>query len=265
MPASALLGLMLLARVTAAVPAGVPPAAAAPELNPDRPDATESPFTVEAGRLQLEFDVSRFSRDRTGGVRTTEWVVAPFNLRLGVTGDTEAGIFFDPYVRQTEQVRGGPKTTVQGRGDLTLRGKKNFLGNGGGEFAAGVIVDLILPTSAKGVGNDRVEGAVTFPVAYDLPGGWEGGAMTSVGSTSTNSGRRAVWTNSMTFAHALGSKLGGFLELASTSGEGAHVLVFNCGLTRRMGSDLQLDCGLNIGVSRAAPDLGVFAGATRRY
>lgn len=261
--AGVLLAVLVLARLGAAAPAGGPPAA--PELNSDRPDATESPFTVEAGRLQLEFDASRFTRDRSGGVKTTEWVVAPFNLRLGLTREVEAGIMFDPYVRRTEQARGGPKVTVQGRGDVTLRGKMNFLGNGGGPLATGVIVDLTLPTAANGVGNDRAEGAVTLPVAYELGGGWEGGAMTAVESTTTNSGRRAVWINSITFAHEIASEWGGFLELASTTGVGAHVLVFNTGLTRRVGANLQLDCGLNVGVSRAAPDLGIFAGATRRF
>ncbi len=42
------------------------PWAEARALNTDRPDKTESPFTVPAGRVQLEFDLVNYTRDVTG-------------------------------------------------------------------------------------------------------------------------------------------------------------------------------------------------------
>ena len=54
-------------------------------------------------------------------------------------------------------------------------------------------------------------------------------------------------------------------RLASAAGESRHVLMFNCGLTRAIGPMLQLDCGVNIGLTSAAPDLGVFAGFSRKF
>src|SRR5688572_22247357 len=73
------------------------PAGALRELTTDRPDSTESPFTVDAGHLQLEMDVASYTRNRLDGVRTTEWVIAPFNLRYGITPNFEAGIFVTPH------------------------------------------------------------------------------------------------------------------------------------------------------------------------
>src|SRR3954468_20854614 len=96
------------------------------EMTTDRPDATESPFTVDAGHLQLELSVATFTRNRLDGVRTTEWEFAPFNLRYGLTRNIEAGVFFTPRVRITEEQRGGPKITRQGFGDTTLRAKFNL-------------------------------------------------------------------------------------------------------------------------------------------
>ncbi len=241
-------------------------AAPAPrELSTDRPDATESPFTVDAGRVQLEMDAASYTRNRLDGVRTTEWVVAPFNLRYGVTRDAEIGIFVTPYVRTTEKDRRGVKTGARGVGDTTLRAKFNFRGNDGGGTGLGLIADLKLPTAADGIGNDKVEAALTLPVAFEVGAGWECGAMTSVEMALTDRGRRAVWVNTITFSRDLAKDLGGYLELTSRAGDGAHAAAFNCGLTRKLSDDLQLDCGANIGISRTAPDLGVFAGLSRRF
>src|SRR6185436_13756478 len=54
------------------------------ELATDRPDVTESPFTVDAGHVQLEMDFANFMRNRLDGTRTAEWEAAPLNLRLGL-------------------------------------------------------------------------------------------------------------------------------------------------------------------------------------
>ncbi len=252
------LGLVSAAAATA-------PAPALRELTTDRPDATESPFTVDAGHVQLEMDATSYTRNRLDGVRTTEWVVAPFNLRYGLTQNTEVGIFVTPHVHVTEQPRGGAKTTVRGLGDTVLRGKWNLQGNDGGGTAYGVFADVKLPTAADGLGNDKVEGALTFPIAYEVGAGWDGAAMTSIEFLRTDEGRRTVWVNTITFARDLAPDLGGFLELTSAAGDGAHVATFNCGLTRRIGPTLQLDCGVNVGLTRTAPDLTLFAGVSRKF
>jgi hypothetical protein len=89
--------------------------------------------------------------------------------------------------------------------------------------------------------------------------------MTSVEFVRTDAGRRAVWVNTITFARELAENLGGFLEVTSAVGDGAHVATFNCGLTRRLGPRLQLDGGVNLGLSRSAADLTVFAGLARKF
>jgi hypothetical protein len=140
--------------------AGAPAQGALRELTTDRPDATESPFTVDAGHAQLEMDGVSYTRNRLDGVRTTEWVLAPFNVRYGLAPNFEAGIFVVPHVRVTEQDRNGPKRTVRGIGDTTLRMKLNLRGNDGGPTAFGLMADLKLPTAAEGLGNDRTEGGL---------------------------------------------------------------------------------------------------------
>lgn len=242
--------------------------AAAPvrELSTDRPDATESPFTVEPGHAQMEMDFGNHARTRRGGVQTDESEIAPLTVRFGLTPSVEGGVQLVPYRRVRETLPGGGQATSAGRGDTTLRAKFNFLGNDGGGMAWGMIADLKLPTGSRVLTNGRTEGALTVPVAFDLPAGWSAGAMTSLALIYSDRGRyRPGWINTFTAGHAVTGRVGGFLELTSEAGDGAHVAMFNCGLTRAIGHEAQIDGGLKIGLSRAAPDLTVFAGISRRF
>src|SRR5688500_7994788 len=79
------------------------------ELTTDRPDTTESPFTVNPGHVQLEMDAVSYTRDREGGAKTEEWEAAAFNLRFGLTRDFEAGIFVVPFRRMVETPPAGTR------------------------------------------------------------------------------------------------------------------------------------------------------------
>jgi hypothetical protein len=241
------------------------PAGQLRELATDRPDATESPFTVDVGHVQLELDLVNHTRNRLDGVRTTEWGVAPFNLRFGIQTDFELGIFLTPYVRSTEEPRGGPRVTTSGVGDTTVRAKWNFFGNNGGGSASGLIVDVKLPTAARGLGNDKVEGAFILPVACDLPGGWSFGAMTGVGAAHDGARYRALYTTTATLGHEVAKDVDGYVEITSEAGIGPHLCTFNVGLTWLLDANRQVDAGVNCGVSRAAPDVTYFVGFSRRY
>jgi hypothetical protein len=64
-------------------------------LSTDRPDRTESPFTVPRGRWQLEMDLASGAHHRvatesiggtiSGGEKVEALDVAPFNLKFGIT------------------------------------------------------------------------------------------------------------------------------------------------------------------------------------
>ena len=236
------------------------------ELNTDRPDVTEGPFTVDAGHWQVEMDLVSHTQNRLDGVRTQEWDVAPFNLRYGVSPNLEAGLFYSPYKHVTTEPRGGPRAVLSGSGDLTLRTKLNFWGNDGGETAFGLIADVKLPTAQAGLGNGRVEGDLILPVSFEIPGGFELGAMTEVDVRHRDSGGSAlVWVNSATLGHALSRTVSGYVELASAAGDGPPVATFNAGVAWKLDPNTQLDAGMEIGLSRAADDARFFTGLSRRF
>src|SRR5688500_4882093 len=54
------------------------------ELSTDRPDVTESPYTVDAGHFQVELSLIEYTRDEDQGAELDEWVVMPSNLKVGL-------------------------------------------------------------------------------------------------------------------------------------------------------------------------------------
>ncbi|MBI3886919.1 MAG: transporter [Opitutae bacterium] len=232
-------------------------------LSSDRPDATESPYTVDAGHVQLE--ASFLTHTRVDAL-TTVREIAPVNVRVGLANAFELQFVFDGLIRtRTSDPRTGVTETRSGSGDLTVRAKFNCRGNDGG-VAVGVMPFVKLPTNSGGIGNRSLEGGVIVPLAFGL-GAWTLGAMTEVDCVrdAAETGYAAVWINTVTVGHGLTERLAGFAELASGAGDGGHAFGFNCGLTYAVSADLQLDCGANFGLSRAAPDRVLFVGITSRY
>lgn len=237
------------------------------ELTTDRPDATESPFTVDVGHVQLEMDLVAHSRDREGGDEIRATSVGVVNIRYGVSPRMELGVFVPSWTRQTERSGGGGWSARSGFGDLVARAKFNAWGNDGGPSACGVIVDITLPTADAGLGQDKAQGAVILPLSFDLGGGWGFGAMTGVEfrRDAGASGYRAVVISTATVSREITEKLGAFVELTSEAGDGSHVATCNTGLTFQVDSNLQLDGGVNVGISRFAADAEVFVGLSQRF
>jgi hypothetical protein len=251
---------------------GSAPLVFARELSTDRPDATESPFTVEPGRVQLEASVVSYTRDRhqvdRDDGRVTIWNVAPVNVRIGLTAATELQVVVDNYFDvEVDHPESGFRRRDRGWGDVTLRFKRNLWGNDGGESGLGIMPFVKLPTGSSGLGNDAVEGGVLLPYATEMRGGWSFGAMTEVDvvRNDEDNGYDYVWLNTTTVGHELTDRWGVFFELAVEVGAGKPAATFNTGATYAVSDDIQLDAGVFIGLTRAAPDLTLFAGFTTRF
>ena len=54
------------------------------DLEADRPDATESPRTVDSGHIQVESSVLGYTRDRSGGEKFEAWTWAETNIKYGL-------------------------------------------------------------------------------------------------------------------------------------------------------------------------------------
>src|SRR5687767_2584936 len=76
------------------------------EFSTDRPDVTESPYTVDAGHFQVEMSLIEYTRDDDGGAELDEYVVAPANLKVGLLNNVDLQLVVEPYVHQRVRVDG---------------------------------------------------------------------------------------------------------------------------------------------------------------
>jgi hypothetical protein len=251
------------------------PAAFLRELSTDRPDKTESPYTVDAGHFQLEMDLATctWNRDTRHGAdtRTTAWAVAPLNLKAGLLPDVDLQLVIETWNHvRTEDRIAGTVLRQSGFGDLTVRVKKNFWGNEGGPTALGLMPFVKLPTNEDQLGNHAVEGGLILPLAVELPAGWGLGLMTEADfrRDEAGSGHHAAFIHSATFSQDLVGRLGGYAEFfseVSTETGADWIGTVDLGLTYGLTDNLQLDLGVNIGVTDSAEDLSPFVGLSCRF
>ena len=283
---SGLLSSIVLSAVVAATAAAQPAAGAVPdkdgcnlfnpvpqellrELSPDRPDKTESPYTVDAGHFQLEMDFANFTCSQTDGTTTRAWNVAPFNLKAGLLNQVDLQLAFGSYVHADTHAAGG-STTQSGVGDLTMRLKVNLWGNDGGQTAFALLPFVTFPTSTGGLGTHAVEGGIIFPLAVKLPQDFNLGLEMAVGflHDDNDNSYHGDFINSITVGHGLIGRLGGYLEFfsdISTESHSGWVGTVDAGLNFLVTENVQLDCGCNFGVTRAADDYNPFAGISVRF
>lgn len=241
------------------------------EMSTDRPDLTESPYTVDAGHFQIEMDVLNYAWDDEGGVRTESFGFATMNLKAGLCNRTDLQIVLEPYnyVRIRDRAA-GTRDRLNGFGDITTRMKVNLWGNDGGPTALALMPFVKLPTNQDDLGNDAVEGGLIIPFAAELPARWGMGAMTEVDfiEDADGSGHHAEFINTLTFGHDIVGNLAGYIEffsLVSTDDKSPWIGSVNFGCTYGLTEDIQLDAGINIGVTSSADDLNPFCGISWRF
>lgn len=233
------------------------------ELSTDRPDATESPCTVDAGHVQVELSFAEFARS-ADGVR--EWSVAPVNVKLGLLDDLDVQLVLPAWMSRDD----GDGPAAEGFGDVQLRLKHNLWGNDGGSTALGVMPFVSFPAGAEEFSGGRLEGGLILPFAAELPAGLGLGLMAEL--DVIHGGDARVYQFDLVHTAVVGREIAGpvsaFVEYAgaenlSTSRGYRGSVRF--GLTLRTSPDVQWDAGVGLGVTRAADDLVVFAGVSLRY
>src|SRR3954447_8978655 len=117
------------------------PRSAMREMQTDRPDVTESPFTVDAGHVQIETSFFEYASD----AGTEEWDVLPTNIKVGVLNNVDVQFVLSPY--QDISPDKGPHAA--GFGDAQLRVKINLWGDDGGNTALALMPYVQFPTGEK--------------------------------------------------------------------------------------------------------------------
>lgn len=247
------------------------------EMTTDRPDTTESPFTIDAGHVQIETNVFGYARSRpdVDGSTTESYDFAITNIRIGLTNDAEIGFVWQPYgsVRKHQAVAAGA-LQQSGIGGVDIRGKINLWGNDTIEetgSALALLPFVSLPTDeANGISPEHVEGGLIVPLALALPHkfglGLNGGVVWLRDDDAA--GYHAEYLATASLAYEWSDRLGTYYEVAATfNTEDPHgeIVVLGTGVTYAVMDNLQLDAGVNFGITDAADRINPFIGASTRF
>ncbi len=246
------------------------------DMTTDRPDITEVPFTVDAGRVQVETTAFGFARSRPDaeGAVGQGYELFGSNIRIGLTSDLEATIIVAPYARQRIA---GPKAarTASGSGAVVLRAKWNLWGNDTfgktSTTAFAVLPYVSLPTeSHNGISPEALDGGLQTFFAADLGGNFSLGINAGLHSVQNLDvvGRHMETTASMTIGYAWTDKFSTYGEIAARTGlrEGmGDIGLVGGGLAYRITPNVQIDGGVNFGVTAASARYNPFIGVSARF
>lgn len=242
-------------------------------MNPDRPGRVEAPYTVDAGHVQVElgFVEAVFDGGRTKGEpRTTDWVVAPANIKIGLLNNLDVQMAVNPYGGHRLKDRAtGSVSKGSGVGEMQTRLKLNVWGNDGGKTSFGVMPFVKWPLPSSDLRNGRTEGGLMLPLQVNLTDRWALGAMAEFDFVANDAGGHSTeFVNAVTVGPQLTERLGVFVEFVAVTSSAARFPwqgFVDVGSTYLVNEDLQFDYGCNFGVTAAAPDFGPFAGVTWRF
>lgn len=234
------------------------------DLEADRPDATESPVTVDAGHFQLETSFLAWGRDRSDGVRSEWWSFAETNLKYGLNECMDLQLVVSPWVIEREKDNG--TTEVDGVGDVELRLKWNLWGNDGGETALALMPYVKIPTGSD-VSNDHWEGGLIVPLAWRAADTWsvsvqvEGAAVYDEDEGNTD----FEFSHTAVLGVDLSEQAGCYIEYLGVAGDHDYEAYASGGVTWALSDFRRLDLGVVAGINDAAEDLSVFSGLTVKF
>jgi hypothetical protein len=247
------------------------------DLTTDRPDTTESPFTVDAGRFQVESTLFGYTRSRPdeAGTVTSSYELGTTNIRLGLTSAAEVNLVCQPYgIARTRQVDPVATFRDSGIGGVDLRAKFNLWGNDTfekpGATALGLLPYVTLPTDRhNGISPEFVEGGLIVPLAIKLTDKFGLGLNAGIAYIKSDeaTGYHAEYMSSASLSYEWSEKLGTYYEIGArfhTEDPRGDVVVLGTGFTYKLGKNVQLDAGVNFGVTSAADRINPFVGLSTR-
>ncbi len=235
------------------------------ELAADRPDATESPVTVDKGHFQVESTFVSFARNDFEGTRTETWGIGESNIKYGFRDDMDFQVVIAPYIHEKEKTLGSEETN-EDFGDIILRLKYNLWGNDDGATAFGLLPYVKIPTQTR-VSNDHWEGGLITPFSWRVGEKWGIGLQAELGRVYDDDDRDLDWDFSHTavLGFEITDRTGMYLEYLGSAGDHPYHSFFSGGLSYGLTDMILLDVGTVIGLNEEAEDMSVFTGITWKF
>lgn len=227
------------------------------EMAPDRPDTTESAYTVEAERFQIESTFWSFTKDGSA----ENWTLGETNFKFGLTPSADLQLVLTPWIH--DQADG---STAEGFGDVVVRMKYNLWGNDGGSTAAAIMPYVSIPTGTA-VSSGEWEGGIILPVAIELNEVFGLSFQIETAHAWNDDRGNYDWVIGHTIAlgFSVSDEVGAFIEYVGNAGGGSYDASCRSGLTWAVSENLQWDLAVGVGLSDAADDFSIAQGVTFRF
>jgi hypothetical protein len=217
-------------------------------LSPDRPDATESPITVDAGRYQIEASLFDYRRDQ--GLKTS--IYGQINMKAGLTHNIDLQAIID-----VRSETAGDWTTF---GDLTIRLKYNLWGNNSGDSALAIMPYVTAPTR-----SDEWQGGIIVPWASTLTNDISLGLQGQLDFVNDGTGGETEFLFTAVIGYPIIGNLGGYTEYIGVIAEDRYESYYSGGFTYEINDNSILDAGVQVGLNSDSEDFGCFTGFTQRF
>lgn len=224
-------------------------------MQTDRPDVTESPFSVDAGHFQMEGDAYRLTLNNSYGIRTREYYYNVANMKVGLINSIDLQLVVPFYLYETIKfIDGQNETRHTGLNGFTMRLKKNVWGNDKGRTAL-AIMPFVNVQTGKDVEDRRLEGGVVVPFSAELTETWSFGTQAQIAFLRNDKRKYATEIlNSLTFGKALSGSSSAFIESHYTYN--FDLKNFECflngGFVYSFSENFKLDLGLNYGLTKGS-------------
>lgn len=258
-------------------------------LSTDRPDTTESPYTLDAGRVQVELSFFEYGRDAGGDL--TEFSLLPFNLKVGLTHNVDLQFLVAPYV-DVDIDDGGPAPGGgggSGFAPVVIRAKFNLWGNDGGgapidlpsglpdsvrerfgDSAFALMPYVSIPTGSENLeASDEFEFGIIVPLTMPLNDTWSLATMVQFDFLrgDGDGSYKLGFVHTASVGRNLGEKLAGYWEYVgavSALDSSGYAASLGVGMTYACSDNVQLDGGINVGITDDAEDFRIFTGISFR-
>jgi Putative MetA-pathway of phenol degradation len=245
------------------------------DMETDRPNIANSPYTIDAGHLQIETGIADYSYVQNSSDPFTTWDFGDFNFRLGVLNNLEVNAEVDAYEEDIARFHRVNRTFRDASvGDTYLGGKFNFWGNDSSSHVwgtgLGIQPQFKLPTASDAVGNGKFEFKVLMPFAVTLPAEFTLSIQPGIDYLRNSTQNSYTYAFEQTFCldRVFFGRLDLYVEYAfalinEPHSESEQLLDF--GGIYQLRKNIALDTGVEFGLNRASPTVAATVGVSVRF
>lgn len=239
---------------------------------PTRPGLGTTPCTIAPRHVSVETGLTDWTLDDQSDKRTDTVLFGDTLVRVGLTDGIEAMIGWTPYghVRTRDKATGA--VAIAGRvGDVTLGAKANLLHPDGVGLSIAVQPFASVPVGRAPVGAGDWSAGVVVPVTYDLSDTLNLASTSEIDAKvdEDGSGRHLSYSEviglEIKLSKALSVTIEGQVLRDEDPGGMTTQGLASASLAWAPKDDLQLDIGAVAGLNRAAPDVELYLGVSRRF